>query len=99
MTVETSALEMLSQIVSVVFFAVIVMALLNLCSIFFMMLRLAKRVPTVSGKFAWFSTGSDELSAAYLRVFPDSHLPFLIRLTFWLFIAVVVILLVVILVK
>jgi hypothetical protein len=90
---------MLFQIVSVIFFAVIVMALLNLSSIFFMMFRLAKRAPTVSAKFAWLSTGSDELSAAYQRIYPGSRLPLLIRLTFWIFIAIVAIFVITILIK
>lgn len=97
--VERLDFEMFVKIVPIVFFAFVVMVILNLASLWLMMFRLAKRAPRTSGKLAWLTSGSDEISTAYLRAFPNSHLPFFIRLTFWLLIAAAAILLIAFLIR
>jgi hypothetical protein len=84
---------------AIIFFALVGMAILNICSVLVMRIRLARRAPITKGKFAWWGSGSDEVSAAYQRAFPGSFLPLFIRLTFWLLIAVALILLIKILAK
>ncbi len=79
-----SGAAMNDEIFSVAFCTVIVMLILVYCTIFLMKLRLKRRVPTVSVKFK----RPDEVMSAYRRIFPDSRLPFLTILTFWLAIAI-----------
>jgi len=68
----------------------ILMALLSIGSLLVMKIRLARRAPSVSAKFAWWGSGSDEVGDSYKRVFPGSHLPLFIQLTFLLLLLIVV---------
>jgi hypothetical protein len=38
--------------VAIVFYALVLMAILNICSLLVMKIRLAKRAPSLTGKFA-----------------------------------------------
>jgi hypothetical protein len=66
------------------------MALLNIGGLLVMKIRLAKRAPSTSVKFAWWASGSDEVSDSYKRIYPGSYLPLFIQLTFLLLLLMVV---------
>jgi len=69
-----------------IFFSILfLVAFLSICGEFIMRVRLTRRAPR--DKLAWWRRGGDEVAAAYEQVFPDSQLPFVRRLVFWVFIA------------
>jgi hypothetical protein len=66
-----------------IFFSIlVVVALLSILGGFVMRVRLTKRAS--HDKIAWGRRGGDEVAASYAEVFPDSRLPFFMRLVFWL---------------
>jgi len=84
---------------TVLFSILALMALLSICSLYIMKVRLAKRAPSLSGKFAWWGAGSDEVVDAYRRIFPRSCLPYFIQIPFLLLILAAVVFLIAILLK
>jgi hypothetical protein len=69
-----------------VFFSIlVVVALLSILGEIVMRVPLTKRASR--DKIAWWRRGGDEVSTTYQEVFPDSSLPFLKRLIFWLVVA------------
>jgi len=75
------------------FFAMLVaMGLLSICGEILMRVRLS-RLEVPAEKLLWWRRGGDEVADTYQELFPQSHLPRLRRLVFWLVVALAVALL------
>jgi hypothetical protein len=72
----------------VFFYIVAAVALLSIFGEIVMRVRLTRRASR--DKIAWWRRGGDEVAATYEEIFPDSRLPFFRRFAFWLFVALCV---------
>jgi len=73
-----------ANVVPIVFFIFVALAIFNGCGEIMMRVRLTKREPP-SEKLLWWRRGGDEVASNYQELFPHSFLPRLRNLTFWLF--------------
>ena len=83
---------------SIVFFALMFVALVSIFSEMIMRVRLSMGEPK-GEKLFWWRRGGDEVAAEYRAVFPRAFLPAFRVFAFWLFLAVVLILCIVIFFK
>ena len=74
----------MANVLPIVFFIFVAMAIFNGCGEIMMRVRLTKR-ESASEKLLWWRRGGDEVASNYQELFPYSFLPRLRNLTLWLF--------------
>ena len=76
---------------AIFFLALLLVALVSLSSEIIMRVRLSRLEPRTE-KLLWWRKGGDEIAAAYRQIFPGAMLPIFRLFAFWLFLATVLVL-------
>jgi hypothetical protein len=80
----------MTTVFAVVFSALVLVAILSVCSDVVMRVHLTRRESSAE-KLAWWRRGSTRVADTYHELFPDSHLPLFSALTLWLLAALCVV--------